>query len=150
MTCLAKAWSAYNKVSLICKSDLALPVKIHFFRRAAERNSSLWFRKLDLNVRNIQEIRWSLYKIPQVNFEHQLARSYDKEFFGNLLKLTSSIGMSLALHCWRKKELAHNLVFWEPSHVNFRKGRPAKTFMKQVEEDTAVDRCSYKADGRPY
>ena len=52
-------------------------------------------------------------------------------------KLTDTIKqqrMSFAGHCWRSKELAHDLIFWEPSHGKRRKERPAETFIRQLEE----------------
>lgn len=49
--------------------------------------------------------------------------------------------MSFAGHCWRSKELAHDLIFWEPSHGKRRKERPAETFIRQLEEDTSRNRC---------
>ena len=48
--------------------------------------------------------------------------------------------LKLAGHVRRHpEEAAHELVWWTPQHGNRKRGRPARTFVQQLEEDTELD-----------
>ena len=45
--------------------------------------------------------------------------------------------MRFAGHCWRAdNELASTVLLWQPQHCQRSRGRPAKTYIDQLVEDT--------------
>ena len=64
----------------------------------------------------------------------------NKELYGKTPKVTSSIREQILRftgHCWRsKKELICDVLLWLPKHVKRSRGRPAKTFVDQLVDDT--------------
>ena len=45
--------------------------------------------------------------------------------------------MRFAGHCWRAdNELASTILLWQPQHGKRSRGRPAKTYIYQLVEDT--------------
>ena len=45
--------------------------------------------------------------------------------------------LMFAGQCWRSKyEVASDLVIWQPHHGNRSRGRPAKTYIDQLRDDT--------------
>ena len=48
--------------------------------------------------------------------------------------------MRFAGHCWRhKEELAADTMLWQPRHGTTSIGRPAKTYVDQLREDTGLE-----------
>ena len=45
--------------------------------------------------------------------------------------------LRFAGHCWRSKdEVASDRILWQPQHGNRSRGRPAKTYIDQLRDDT--------------
>ena len=54
--------------------------------------------------------------------------------------------VTFAGHCWRsKEELVSDLILWEPRHGKARRGRPRKTYINQLLEDTQLQRDNIEA-----
>ena len=66
----------------------------------------------------------------------------NKEVYGSLPRVTMKIQerrMRLAGHIHRHPELvAHQVLFWEPSHGNRNRGRPAITYVDCLRKDTGL------------
>ena len=64
----------------------------------------------------------------------------NKELYGNIPPITTSIRQQrirFAGHCWRsKEELAADLKLWMPSRVKRSLGRPRKTYIDQLVENS--------------
>ena len=64
----------------------------------------------------------------------------NKELYGKTPKVTSSIReqrLRFTGHCWRStKELICDVPLWLPKHGKRSRGRPAKTFVDQLVDDT--------------
>ena len=64
------------------------------------------------------------------------------ELYGKLPKVTSKIRqrrLRLAGHCQRHpEESAHQLTLWMPKRGNRNRGRPAASFVQQLERDTGL------------
>ena len=64
----------------------------------------------------------------------------NKELYGKTPKVTSSIReqrLRFTGHGWRsKKELICDVLLWLPKHGKRSNGRPAKTFVDQLVDDT--------------
>ena len=47
--------------------------------------------------------------------------------------------MRFAGHCWRSKhEIISDVLLWEPKHGYRNAGRPSKTFVKQLYDDSNI------------
>ena len=139
-----KAWTAINMLLIIWKSDLTDKMKRSFFQAALVSillyGCTTWTltkrleKKLDGNytrmLRAILNKSWREH--PR---RHQL--------YGQLPPITKTIQVRrtrYARHCWRSKdELISDVLLWTPTYGRAKAGRPARTFIQQLCEDT---RCS--------
>ena len=136
-TRLAKAWTAINRLSIIWKSDLTDKMKRSFFQAAATLillyGCTTWTltkrleKKLDGNytrmLRAILNKSWRQHPT-----RHQL--------YGHLPPITKTIQVRRtrhAGHCWRSRdELIRDVL----THGRAKAGRPARTYIQQLCEDT--------------
>ena len=139
-TRLTKAWTAINRLSIIWKSDLTDKMKRSFFRAAVASTllygCTTWtltkrLEKLDGNytriLRAILNNSWRQHPT-----RHQL--------YGHLPPITKTIQVRRtrhAGHCWRNRdELIRDVLLWTPTHGRAKAGRPARTYIQQLCEDT--------------
>ena len=140
-TRLTKAWKAIDRLSIIRKSDLTDKMKRSFFQAAVVSillyGCTTWTltkrleRKLDGNytrmLRAILNKSWRQHPT-----RHQL--------YGQLPPITKTIQVRRtrhAGHCWRSRdELIRDVLLWTPSHGRAKAGRPARTYIQQLCEDT--------------
>ena len=138
---LTKAWTAINKLSIIWKSDLTDKMKRSFFQAAVTSilhigcttwTLTKWLeKKLDGNytrmLRGILNKSWRQHPT-----RHQL--------YGHLPPITKSIQVRRnrrAGHCCRSRdELISDVLLWTPTHGRAKAGRPARTYIQQLCEDT--------------
>ena len=140
-TPLTKAWTAIDRLSIIWKLDLNDKMKRSFFQAAVV--SILLYRcttrmltkrlkkKLDGNytrmLRAILNKSWRQHPT-----RHQL--------YGHLLPITKTIQVRRTRHtghCWRSKdELISDVLQWTPAFGQAKAGRPARTYIQQLCEDT--------------
>ena len=136
-TRLTKAWTAINRLSIIWKSDLTDKMKRSFFQAAVVSillygcTTKRLEKKLDGNytrmLRAILNKSWR-----QLPTKHQL--------YGHLPPITKTIQVRRtrhAGHCWRSRdELISDVLLWTPTHGRAKAGRPARTYIQQLCEDT--------------
>ena len=140
-TRLTKAWTAINRVSIIWKSDLTDKMKRSFFQAAVTSillyGCITWTltkqleKKLDGNytrmLRAILNKSWRQHPT-----RHQL--------YGHLPPITKTIQVRRTRHtghCWRSRdELIRDVLLWTPTHGREKAGRPARTYIQQLCEDT--------------
>ena len=140
-TRLTKSWTAINRLSIICKSDLTDKMKRSFFQAAVTSillyGCTTWTltkrleKKLDGNytrmLRAILNKSWRQHPT-----RHQLC--------GHLPPITKTIQVrrtTHAGHCWRSRdELIRDVLLWTPTHGCAKAGRPAQTYIQKLCEDT--------------
>ena len=140
-TRLTKAWTAINRLSIIWKSDLTDKMKRSFFQAAVTSillyGCTTWTlakrleKKLDGNytrmLRAILNKSWRQHPT-----RHQL--------YGHLPPITIMIQVRRtrhAGHCWGSRdELIRDVLLWTPTHSRAKAGRPARTYIQQLCEDT--------------
>ena len=140
-TRLTKAWTAINRLSIIWKSDLTDKMKRCFFQAAvtsillygctARTLTKRLEKKLDGNytrmLRAILNKSWRQHPT-----RHQL--------YGHLPPITKTIQVRRtrhAGHCWRSRdELISDILLWTLTHGRAKAGRPARTYIQQLCEDT--------------
>ena len=136
-----KAWTAINRLSIIWKSDLTDKMKRSFFQVAVVSillyGCTTWTltkrleKKLDGNYTRMQRaiLKESWRQHPT---RHQL--------YGHLPPITKTIQVKWTRHvgyCWRSSdELIRNVLLWTPTYGRAKAGRPARTYIWQLCEDT--------------
>ena len=136
-TRLTKAWTAINRLSIIRKSHLTDKMKRSFFQVAA--SSILLYgctictlterlEKLDGNYTRMLRAIWNK-SWRQHPTRHQL--------YGHLPPIIQARRTRYAGQCWRSKdELISNVLLWIPAYGQAKAGRPARTYIQQLCEDT--------------
>ena len=143
-TRLTKAWTAIDRLSIIWKSDLTDKMKRSFFQ--AEVVSILLYgcttwtltkrleRRLDGNYTRM------LRAVLNKSWRQHPTRL---QLYGHLPPITKTIQVRRtrhAGHCWRSKdELISDVLLWTPTHGCARVGRPARTYIQQLCEDTGCN-----------
>ena len=140
-TRLTKSWTAINRLSIIWKSDLTNEIKRSFFQAAVASillyGCTTWTltkrleKKLDGNYTRM--LRAILDKSGRQHpTRHQL--------YGHLPPITKTIQVRRtrhAGHCWRSRdELISDVMLRTPTHGRAKAGRPARTYIQQLREDT--------------
>ena len=143
-TRLTKVWTAIDRLSIMWKSNLTDKMKHSFFQAAVVSillyGCTTWTlikrleKKLDGNytkmLRAILNKSWQQHPT-----RHQL--------YGHLPPITKTIQVRRtrhAGHCWRSKDvLISDVLLWTPAYGQAKAGRPARTYIQQLCEDT---RCS--------
>ena len=143
-TRLMKAWTAIDRLSIIWKSDLTDEMKRSFFQAAVVSillyGCTTWTitkrlgKKLGGNYTRI--LRAILNKSRRQHpTRHQL--------YGYLPPITKTIQGRRARHaghCRRSKdELVSDVLLWTPTYGQAKAGRPARTYIQQLCEDTGCN-----------
>ena len=140
-TRLTKAWTAINSLSIIWKSDLTDKLKRSFFQAA------------DTSILLYRCTTWTLTKRLEKklhgNYTRMLRAILNKtwrplptrhQLYSHLPPITKTIQVRRtrhAGHCWRSRdELISDEHLWTPTHGRSKEGRPARTYMQQLWEDT--------------
>ena len=123
---LTKAWTAIDKLPIIWKSDLTDKMKRNFFQAAF------------VSILLYGCTTWTLTK----RLEKKLDGNYPTkhQLYGHLPPITTTIQVRRtrhAGHCWRSREaLINDVLLWTPTYGQARAGRPARTYIQQLYEDT--------------
>ena len=139
-TRLTKAWTAIDGLVIIWKSDLTDKMKRSFFQAAVVsiliHGCTTWTltkrlkKKLDGMLSAILKKSWRQHPT-----RHQL--------YGHLPPITKTIQVRRtrhAGHCWRNKdELTSDVLLWTPAYGQAKAGRPARTYIQQLCEDTGCN-----------
>ena len=140
-TRLTKAWTAINRLSMIWKSDLTDKMKRSFFQAAVASillyGCTTWTltkrleKKLDGNYTRM------LWAILNKSWRQHPTRH---QLYGHLPPITKTIQVRRtrhAGHCWRSRdEFIRDILLWTPTHSRAKEGRPARTYIQQLCEDT--------------
>ena len=143
-TRLTKAWTAIDRLSIIWKSDLTDKMKRSFFQAAVVSillyGCTTWTltkrleRKLDGNYTRM------LRAVLNKSWRQHPTRP---QLYGHLPPITKTIQVRRtrhAGHCWRSKdELISDVLLWTPTYGCAKVGRPARTYIQQLCEDTGCN-----------
>ena len=141
---IAKAWTAMRKMDTVWKSDLKKNIKIDFFRATVESvllyGSNTWTLTKAMNKKLDGTYTRLLRAAQNVNWKYHIT---NKALYGKLPSLSTTIAerrTRFSGHCWRSKdEVIYKLLLWEPTNGKRSRGRPAKTYIDQMMEDTQLE-----------
>ena len=138
---LGKAWDALNELGKIWKSNPPDDLKRNVFRAAVETvllyGSVSWTLTIHLEKKidgaSTRMLRTALNRSWK---DHPI----NEELHGHIPLISKSLQqqrMRLAGHCWRsKEELAGDVLIWKPTQRHQPRGRPKKTKIDQLMDDT--------------
>ena len=141
---IGKSWFALNQLTNIWKSRLSKNLKRNLFRATGE--SVLVYVAITWTLTSTMEKKIDgaytrmLQAALNVSWREHMT---NRELYNNIPRITSSIReqrIRFAGHCWRsKKELVSDVLLWTPKHGQRSRGRPAKTFVDQMVEETECE-----------
>ena len=140
-TRLTKAWTVINRLSIIWRSDLTDKMKRSFFQTAVTSillyGCTTWTLKTRLeNMLDGNYIRILRAILNKSWRQHPTRHQLD----GHLPPITKTIQVRRtrhAVHCWRSRdELISDVLLWTSTHGRAKAGRPARTYIQQLCEDT--------------
>ena len=139
-TRLTKAWTAIETLSIIWKSDLTDEMKRSFLQAAV------------VSMQLYRCTTWTLTKRLEKkidgNYTRMLRAILNKSWRQHptrhqLPPITKTIQIRRARHtghCWRSKdELVSDVLLWTPTYGQAKAGRPARTYIQQLCEDTGCN-----------
>ena len=143
-TRLTKAWTAIDRLSIIWKSDLTDKMKRSFFQAAVVSillyGCTTWTLTKRLERRLDGNYTRMLRAVLNKAWRQHPTRL---QLYGHLPPITKTIQVRRtrhAGHCWRSKdELISDVLLWTLTHGCARVGRPARTYIQQLCEDTGCN-----------
>ena len=141
---LAKAWTAIDWLSVIWKSDLTDKMKRSFFQAAVVSILLYGCTTLTLTKRIEKKLDGNYTRILRAilnkSWRQHLTKASAVRLPTYLPPITKTIKVRRtrhAGHCWRSRdELISDVLLWTPSHGRAKAGRPARTYIQQLSEDT--------------
>ena len=140
-TRLTKAWTAIDKQSIIWKSDLTVKMKRSFFQAAIISILLYGCTTWTLPNRLEKKLNGNYTRMFRVILNKSWQQhSTRRQQYGHLTPITKSIQVRRTRHaqsCWRNRdELISDVLLWTPTYGRAKAGRPARTYIQQLYEDT--------------
>ena len=143
-TRLTKAWTAIDSRSIIWKSNLTDKMKRTFFQAAIVsillHGCTTWTLTKRLEKKLDDNYTRMLWAILNKSWQQHPTR---RQLYGRLPPITKTIQARRtrhAGHCWRSKdELVSDVLLWTPAYGQAKAGRPARTFIQQLCDDTGCN-----------
>lgn len=140
---IAKAWAASNKLDKIWKSSLSRELKIHFFRATVETVLLYGAECWTLTKQQQKRVDGCYTRLLRASLNVSWKqRMTNKVLYGDIPPISHTIRerrLRFAGHCYRaKEECVSSVLMWKPQHGKRRVGRPAKTYLDLIEEDTGL------------
>ena len=140
-TWLAKAWTAIKSLSVIWNSYITDKMKRSFFQAVVVSILLYGCTTLTLTKRLEKKLDGNYTRTLRAILNKSWRQHPTKQqLYGHLPSITKTIKIRrtrYAGHCWRSKdELISDILIWTPLHGRAKAGRPARTYIPQLCEDT--------------
>ena len=140
-TRLTKAWTAIDKLLVIWKSDLTDKKKHSFFQAVVESIILYGCTTWTLTKRMEKKLDDNYSRILRAILNKSWRQHPTKpQLYGHPPPITKTIKITQtkhAGHCWRSRdELISDVLLWTLSYGRTKAGRPARTYIQQLCEDT--------------
>ena len=143
-TQLTKAWTAIDRLSIIWKSNLTDKMKRSFFQAAVVSillyGCTTWMLTKWLEKKLVGNYSRMLRAILNKSWQQHPTRH---QLYGHLPPIMKTIQTRRtrhAGHCWRSKdEIISNVLLWTPAYGQSKAGRPARTYIQQLCDDTGCN-----------
>ena len=143
-TRLTMAWTAIDRLSIIWKSNLTNKMKRSFFQAAVVSillyGCTSWTLTKRLEKKLYGNYTRMLRAILNRSWQQYPTR---RQLYGHLPPITKTIQARRTRHagyCWRSKdEIVSDVLLWTPAYGQSKVGRPARTFIQQLCDDTVCN-----------
>ena len=141
-TWLMKAWTAIDRLLSIWKSDLTDKMKRSFFKAAVVSILLYGCTTWTLNLKRLEKkLDGNYARMLRVILNKSWRQDPTRhQVYGHLPPITKTIQVRRnrhAGHCWRSRdELISDVLLWTATYGQAKAGRPARTYIKQLSEDT--------------
>ena len=140
-TRLTKAWKAIDRLSVIWKSDLTDKMKHSFFQATVESILLYGCTTWTLTKRLEKKLHGNYTRMLRAILNKSRRQHPTKhQLYDHLPPNTKTIQARRTRHagrCWRSKdELISDVLLWTPAYGQAKEGRPARTYLQQLCEDT--------------
>ena len=139
-TRVVKAWTANDSLSVIWKSDLADKMKRSFFQVAIVSKLQYGCTTWTLIKHIEKKLDGNYTRMLRAILNKSWRQHHTKQLYGHLPPATKTIQIRrsrAAGHCWRSRdEIICDVLLWAPSHGRAKAGRPARTYIQQLCDDT--------------
>ena len=144
-TRLTKVWTANDRLSVIWKSDLTDRMKRSFFQAAVVSILLYGCTTWTLTKRTERKRDGNYTRMLWAILNNSWRKHPTKhQMYGHLPPITKTIKVRRTRnsgHCWRSRdELISDVLLWTPSYGRGKAGRPARTYIQQLCEDTGWSR----------
>ena len=117
---------------------------MQFLPGSGRVDTAVWMHYLDANKTAGEEARRQLHKNVASNIEQVLAITAQRhQLYSHLPPITKTIQVRRtrhAGHSWRcRDELISDVLQWTPTYGRAKAGRPARTYIQQLCEDTGCN-----------
>ena len=141
---IALAWTACNKLHKIWHSTLSREFKVRLFTSTVESILLYGCEAWTLTTKLQKKLDGCYTRLLRSALGFSWKDKIKNDIlYDNLPKVTDKVRahrLKLAGHVRRHpEEAAYELVWWTPQHGNRKRGRPARTFVQQLEEDTELE-----------
>ena len=140
-TWLAKAWTAIDRLSVIWKSDLTDKMKRSFFQAVVVSLMLYGYTTWTLTKQMKKKLDGNYTRMQRAILKKSWMQHPTKQqLYGPLPPITKTIQVRWTRHAgpyWRSRdELISDVRLWTPSHGQTKAGRPTRTYIQQLCEDT--------------
>ena len=136
-TRLAKAWTAINRLSIIWKSDLTDKMKCSFFQAAVTSILLYGCTTWTLTKRLEKKLNCNYTRMLHAILKKSWRQHPTRHQLPPIMKRIQVRWTRHAGHCWRSRDkLIRDVLLWTPTHGCAKTGRPARTYIQQLCEDT--------------
>ena len=117
-------------------------MKRSFLPGSGHIDTAIWMHYMDANKTAGEETRWQITQecCVQSSTSPRQQHPTRHQLYGHLTPITKTIQVRRtrhAGHCWRSRdELIRDVLLWIPTHGRAKAGRPARTYIQQICEDT--------------
>ena len=136
-TRLTKAWTAIDRLLIIWKSDLTNEMKRSFFQADVVSillygcNTWMLTKRLEKKLDgNYTRMLWAI--LNKSWWQHPTRH----KLYGHLPPITKTIQVRWTRHAGNRDELISDVLLWTPTYGRAKAGRPARTYIQQLWEDT--------------
>ena len=140
-TRLSKAWTAIDRLSIIWKSHLTDKMKCSYFQASVVSILLYGCTTWTLTKRLKKKLDGSYTRMLRAILNKSRRQHPTRhQLYGHRPPITKTIQVRRTRHagnCWRSRdELISDVLLWIPTYDRAKAGRPARTYIQQLCEDT--------------
>ena len=112
--------------------------KMQFLPGSGHIDTAIWVHYMDANKSAEKKLDGNYTRMLRAILNKSWRQHPTRhQLYRHLPPITKTIQVRRTRHCWRSKdELTRDVLLWTPRHGRAKAGRPARTYIQQLCEDT--------------